>query len=168
MIVANTLLCVGEIWALVPVIFIAIVVVAVAVAVPALKKLVNSQNVKNAVDKADRVIQEIAPKYNRTTRKANSGRTSGTTDVKKTQSTITFPADHTHAGQEVEHYEKIVGSLGEVSDEGCDELEGVRLIAHDLAYDGEESNRDYTEVAKIVVLGDVINNPRFKKPFGRR
>lgn len=168
MIVANTLLCVGEIWALVPVIFIAIVVVAVAVAVPALKKLVNSQNVKNAVDKADRAIQEIAPKYNRTTRKANSGRTSGATDVKKTQSTITFPADHTHAGQEVEHYEKIVGSLGEVSDEGCDELEGVRLIAHDLAYDGEESNRDYTEVAKIVVLGDVINNPRFKKPFGRR
>ncbi len=166
MIVANTLLCAGEIWALVPVIFIAIVVVAVAVAVPALKKLVNSQNVQNVVDKADRVIQEIAPKYNRTTRKANSGRTSGATDVKKTQSTITFPADHTHAGQEVEHYEKIVGSLGEVSDEGCDELEGVRLIAHDLAY--EESNRDYTEVAKIVVLGDVINNPRFKKPFGRR
>lgn len=168
MIVANTVLCAGEIWAIVPVIFIAIVVVAVAVAVPALKKLVNSQNVQNVVDKADRVIQEIAPKYNRTTRKSNSGRTSGATDVKKTQSTITFPTDHTHAGQEVEHYEKIVGSLGEVSDEGCDELEGVRLIAHDLAYDGEESNRDYTEVAKIVVLGDVINNPRFKKPFGRR
>ena len=57
MIVANTVLCAGEIWAIVPVIFIAIVVVAVAVAVPALKKLVNSQNVQNVVDEADRVIQ---------------------------------------------------------------------------------------------------------------
>lgn len=59
MIVANTVLCAGEIWALVPVIFIAIVVVAVAVAVPALKKLVNSQNVQNVVDEADRVIQKL-------------------------------------------------------------------------------------------------------------
>lgn len=69
---------------------------------------------------------------------------------------------HTHVGDDAEYYEKIVGSLGEVDDEGCDELDGVRLIAHDLAYDDEEKGVDYTEVAKAIVIGEIVNNPRFK------
>lgn len=39
---------------------------------------------------------------------------------------------HSHSGRR-EAYEPIVGSLGEVNDEGCDELDGVRLIEHDEA-----------------------------------
>lgn len=69
---------------------------------------------------------------------------------------------HVHRGDEEEHYDEIVGSLGEVDDEGCADLDGVRLIAHDLAYEDGETNSDYSEVAKAVVLGDIINNPRFK------
>lgn len=69
---------------------------------------------------------------------------------------------HVHVGDDAEYYDKIVGSLGEVDDEGCDELDGVRLIAHDLAYDDEEKGVDYTEVAKAIVIGEVVNNPRFK------
>lgn len=72
---------------------------------------------------------------------------------------------HSHVGEEEEHYDEIVGSLGDVSDEGCADLDGVRLIAHDLAYESEDGSRDYSEVAKVVVLGDVINNPRFKNRY---
>ena len=70
--------------------------------------------------------------------------------------------EHGHAGEE-EHYEEIVGSLGEINDEGCEDLNGVRFIAHDLAYDASEGGEhDYAELAKAMVLGDVINTPRFK------
>lgn len=69
---------------------------------------------------------------------------------------------HVHVGDEEEVYDQIVGSLGEVNDEGCGDLNGIRLIAHDLAYEDDEAAKDYVEVAKAVVLGDVINNPRFK------
>lgn len=69
---------------------------------------------------------------------------------------------HAHVGDDAEYYDKIVGSLGEVDDEGCDELDGVRLIAHDIAYDDEEKGVDYTEVAKAIVIGEIVNNPRFK------
>ena len=75
--------------------------------------------------------------------------------------------DHTHVASEEEYYEDIVGSLGEVNDEGCDDLAGVRLIVHDLAYEQSESERDYTEVAKAIVLGDVISHPRCKNPYKR-
>ena len=76
--------------------------------------------------------------------------------------------EHGHVGDE-EHYEEIVGSLGEVNDEGCDSLSGVRFIAHDLAYDGgEEGEHDYTELAKAMVLGEIFNTPRFKSPHTHR
>ncbi len=75
--------------------------------------------------------------------------------------------DHAHLSDEEERYDEIVGSLGDVSDEGCDELAGVRLIVHDLAYEQEDTERDYTEVAKAIVLGDVINHPRCKRPYKR-
>ena len=70
--------------------------------------------------------------------------------------------EHGHVGEE-EHYEEIVGSLGEINDEGCVDLSGVRFIAHDLAYDdGEDGQHDYTELAKAIVVGEIVNSPRFK------
>lgn len=80
---------------------------------------------------------------------------------------IVSPSDgHTHVSGEEETYEKIVGSLGEVDDEGCDDLDGVRFIVNDAAYQGQTSAADYADIAKAIVIGDVINNPRFKS--GRR
>ncbi len=76
--------------------------------------------------------------------------------------------DHVHVGDKEERYEEIVGSLGDVNDEGCSDLDGVRLIVHDLAYEGEDAQRDYTEVVKVVVLGDIINNPRFKTYYRKK
>lgn len=76
--------------------------------------------------------------------------------------------EHEHIGEE-EHYEEIVGSLGEVNDEGCVDLSGVRFIAHDIAYEtGESDHADYSKVAQSMVLGDILNNPRFKKPYSRK
>ena len=75
---------------------------------------------------------------------------------------------HEHLGRE-EHYEPIVGSLGEDSDEGCPDLDGVRLIAHDVAYDDTdgETHFDRTRLARAMILGEVLNKPRFKGPKGR-
>lgn len=71
---------------------------------------------------------------------------------------------HEHVGQQ-EHYDKIVGSLGEVNDEGCSELDGVRLITDDIAYDEDNDGASFDKaaLAKAMVLGDVLNNPRFRK-----
>lgn len=74
---------------------------------------------------------------------------------------------HGHKGEE-EHYDEIVGSLGDVNDEGCADLDGVRFIAHDAAYDGEEGARDYTAVVRAMVLGEILNEPRFKHPYRRK
>lgn len=75
---------------------------------------------------------------------------------------------HQHKGQE-EHYEEIVGSLGDVHDEGCADLNGVRFIAHDLAYEPDsDGHRDMTAVAKAMVMGEVLNNPRFNHPYHRK
>ena len=74
---------------------------------------------------------------------------------------------HEHLGEE-EHYEEIVGSLGEVNDEGCVDLSGVRFIAHDIAYETENDRADYSKVAQAMVLGEILNNPRFQKPYTRK
>ena len=75
---------------------------------------------------------------------------------------------HGHTGDE-EHYEEIVGSLGEVNDEGCADLNGVRFIANDIAYEIQtQDNVDYDRIAQAMVLGDIINSPRFKTPYGKR
>lgn len=87
-----------------------------------------------------------------------------------TTSTITFDGgDHTHSGS-AETYDPIVGSLGAVSDEGCDELNGVRLIATDLMYETEDDGKvyDMNVIRKSLVLGEILNNPRFKKPYGKK
>ena len=71
--------------------------------------------------------------------------------------------NHTHIGNDEERYDKIVGSLGEVDDEGCEDLNGVRLIAHDEAYEGVVEKQNYDEIVKAMVLGEAIANPAFKK-----
>lgn len=75
---------------------------------------------------------------------------------------------HTHNADNEERYEKIVGSLGEVDDEGCLDLDGVRLIMDDVAYSSDTESRDYSEIVKAVVLGDIINNPRFKTNYRKK
>ena len=75
---------------------------------------------------------------------------------------------HTHVSGDEEIYDKIVGSLGDVSDEGCDDLAGVRIIANDIAYQNQSQLADYSEIAKAIVIGDIINNPRFKNNWRKR
>ena len=78
---------------------------------------------------------------------------------------------HEHVGNKVEKYDKIVGSLGEVDDEGCDELDGVRLIEHDEAYCDDPDHlisTDNSDIQRAIVLGEVINTPRFKQMYRRR
>lgn len=77
---------------------------------------------------------------------------------------------HSHSGK-AENYGKIVGSLGEVNDEGCDELDGVRLIEHDEAYCDDPDHlvpRDLADIQKAIVIGEVLNTPRFKEMYRRK
>ena len=86
-----------------------------------------------------------------------------------TTSVSGMPTQHGHLGT-AETYDPIVGSLGAVSDEGCDELNGVRLIATDLMYqtDDDQVAYDMDAIRKSLILGDILNNPRFKKPYGKK
>ncbi|MCH5159683.1 MAG: hypothetical protein J1F66_02405 [Clostridiales bacterium] len=76
--------------------------------------------------------------------------------------------EHGHTGEE-EHYDEIVGSLGEVNDEGCAALSGVRFIANDIAYEIQTKEAvDYDRIAQALVLGEIVNAPRFKSPHSRK
>lgn len=72
---------------------------------------------------------------------------------------------HTHADGEEEFYDASGGSLGDVSLEGCPDLNGVRVISHDLAYYASDATKDYSDIAKAIVLGEVLDNPRCKYPY---
>ena len=75
--------------------------------------------------------------------------------------------EHSHFGEE-EHYEEIIGSLGEVSDEGCADLNGVRFLVTDMAYEMQtQQGVDYNRIAQAIVLGEIVNSPRFKTPYSR-
>ena len=88
--------------------------------------------------------------------------------AKKHEKHVEDAHDHGHVGEE-EHYEEIVGSLGEVNDEGCSDLSGVRFIANDLAYEIQsQESVNYDRLAQAMVLGEIINEPRFKLPYTRR
>lgn len=90
--------------------------------------------------------------------------------VRQAEKIVSADGSHSHSGKE-ERYDPIVGSLGEVDDEGCDELDGVRLIEHDESYcdDPEHlAQTDYSALEQSIVLGEVINAPRFKRPYGKR
>ena len=84
---------------------------------------------------------------------------------------VSNDGSHMHMGEKVEKYDKIVGSLGEVDDEGCEELDGVRLIEHDESYCDDPDHlvaADITDIQRAVVLGEVINVPRFKQMYKRK
>lgn len=76
---------------------------------------------------------------------------------------------HGHIGK-VEEYDEIIGSLGDINDEGCPSLDGVRLIAEDVAYVTEDGTRqfDAKRLQRAIVLGEVLNSPRFKNPYGKK
>lgn len=90
-------------------------------------------------------------------------------NAQQPKSSVTVGDGHAHYGT-VETYEPIVGSLGSVSDEGCDELDGVRLISTDIMYETDDDHTAYDldAIGKSIVLGEVLNNPRFKTPYGKR
>lgn len=90
------------------------------------------------------------------------------TNAEKHERHVSDAHEHGHEGVE-EHYDEIVGSLGDINDEGCEDLNGVRFIAHDLAYElTENGEHDYAEFAKAMVLGEIVNSPRFKAPYSKR
>ncbi|MCM1043250.1 MAG: hypothetical protein NC350_03455 [Corallococcus sp.] len=80
---------------------------------------------------------------------------------------ITVEGDgHSHTSDEVEHYDKIIGSLGDVSDEGCSELDGLRLIVHDEAYSSDDQTPyDLSKVGQTIILGEIFGTPRGKQNY---
>ena len=134
------------------IIFVIVVTVIVAMIAANAKKKMDAQ--KSAADYRAQMDQRQNTDNNVSQRARNASRAK----------TVNSPQNdaHTHLGEE-EHYEKIVGSLGEVDDEGCADLDGIRLIAHDEAYDGETQSRNYSEIVKAIVLGEVLDKPGFKK-----
>lgn len=100
--------------------------------------------------------------------KAQQTQRNGISAEEKHERHVEDASEHAHMGEE-EHYEEIVGSLGDINDEGCEDLNGVRFIAHDLAYEAnDEGEHDYTELAKAMVLGDIVNTPRFRSPYRKK
>lgn len=84
---------------------------------------------------------------------------------------VTGSDGHEHLGTTEERYDPIVGSLGEVDDEGCEEMDGVRLLEHDEAYCDDPDHMvdmNYDELKRAIVMGEVINSPRFNNPFEKR
>ena len=78
--------------------------------------------------------------------------------------------NHEHIGTE-EHYAPIVGSLGGESDEGCPDLDGVRLISNDEAYSGDDGDGvqyNRKKVLQAMILGEVLDTPRFKNHYGNK
>lgn len=53
------------------------------------------------------------------------------------------------------------GSLGDDITEGCVEHYDTRFITSDIVTDDDET--DFYELQKAIVLGDVLNNPKFKR-----
>ena len=84
----------------------------------------------------------------------------------KATPSVQFSSDHQHSGDAVEQYAPIEGSLGQVSTEGCVEMDGFRLIANDENFDGEGNKTTFNlnKVAQAMVLGEILDNPRFKNP----
>lgn len=125
--------------------------------------------------KAEKRRQEFKEKQARQT--DVNGRTAHQRDyinslrVRQSENKVSsLDASHSHSGKE-EHYDPIVGSLGEVNDEGCDDLNGVRLVEHDESYCDDPEHlkeMDYEELQRVIVMGEVINNPRFNNPYVRK
>ena len=138
------------------------------------EQTVEEYNRKKALEEAA-AMAEARKKEEERRRKAaemrSIARTFGLDDSDAAKKHAAHVADshaHGHMGEE-EHYDEIVGSLGEVHDEGCADLNGVRFIANDIAYEIQtQDNVDYDRIAQAMVLGEIINSPRFKTPYSKR
>ena len=53
-----------------------------------------------------------------------------------------------------------MNSIGGKSDEGCSEHYDVRFVKVD---EKPEKKRELTELQKVIVYGEVLNNPAFKR-----
>lgn len=131
----------------------AVIAVIIAFAVRA-KKSVNSKSNSNGASGS--TVYRTPPKPQQ----------SRQSEAARHQAHVADARAHSHKGEE-EHYEEIVGSLGDVNDEGCADLDGVRFISHDVAYDPADGSRDYSDAARLIVLGEILNTPRFKSPYGK-
>ena len=119
---------------------------------------VNDKKVKDAQKRATQYSMQMQQREKEAATQATSNNIAAQTR------SISYDTDyHEHVGDEEERYEKIVGSLGEVDDEGCIDLDGIRLIAHDEAYESETESRNYTEIVKAMVLGEVLDKPAYKR-----
>ena len=146
------------------------VVALIFIAIKFIKKNVN--NIVNDTDDDDDAFGTHPNQTGQLTpeqRRYQSGLQQRKGAQKPATTQVTGADGHSHYGT-VETYEPIVGSLGDVDDEGCDELDGVRLIATDLMYETDDDGKvyDLNAIRKSLILGEVLNNPRFKKPYGKR
>lgn len=124
-------------------------------------------NEKNSAPQATAKPQQRQVVNTQKTR-SNNRREQSLTDIEKHELHQADAKKHAHMGEE-EHYDEIIGSLGEINDEGCADLSGVRFIVHDLAYEmSENEHPDYDKIAQAMVMGEILNNPRFKNPYTRK
>lgn len=76
-------------------------------------------------------------------------------------------ADHVHpmmAGKTVVEYVPTSGSLPDTSKEGCEEHRNVRFVETDDNYaDDIDIDHELTPLQAMMVFGDVISKPKFKK-----
>lgn len=159
------------------IIFFVVIVIVVVKSSQNASPNVNRTNVDVETDTveyvdADGLTQSQRDYLNNLRARRNSQTNTPSTDSGNHNSTCPAVADatnHKHLGTE-EHYAPIVGSLGDVDSEGCPSLDGVRLIARDIAYDVKnvDSNQRRVQIAKSMIIGEVLNDPRFKKPYTRK
>ncbi len=161
-----TLLCAEDIIFVLPFVFMALFITVVAVV--AVVAVAKSKKRRQSLDEYKATHQyytdgdgltDYQREFLKEKRRQRSGRNVTASD-----------GSHTHKGKE-EKYDKIVGSLGEVNDEGCDELDGIRLIEHDESYCDDPNHiieTDNEELIRAMVLGEAVNNPRFKQMYKRK
>ncbi len=146
------------------IIFVMVIVIILGIVISVISGVKSLSSRKNDAERETTVRPTAVPEQRAAVRKEQNLR-----DRPRMMPRITAPDGHTHEG-EAETYEKIVGSLGNVYDEGCAELDGIRLIMHDGDYDTSKNGRNFDKkkVAQAIVLGDVLGEPRCKRPYGRK
>lgn len=181
------LLAISEVPIIVPIFLVAFVAIAISIISAARNdaqrkhqaQQQRAQALRNQLQQEENMSEEqrrikyaehLRTKYAQQLRTKGQQQTSQTPPQEKTHTHvaggIAANSDgHVHIGQKEEYYDDIVGSLGEGSTEGCEDLRGVRLISHDVAYEVEHISRDYSQIAKAMVLGEVLDNPRFKNKY---
>lgn len=141
-----------------PIIWVVGLVLSIGAAISKAKKAKEEQE-----KQAQRAAEVRKPKPKPAPSTAKQGKTQ---PVKQTSS-INFADDaHQHHSETVEDYDKIVGSLGDVSTEGCIELDGLRLICNDQNYNtNDEQSFDLSKVAQAMIYGEILGEPRSKTPY---